>query len=86
MHCHRTLFSDYCDQSPITRSPERGFSTSITGTISVFDDKCSASVILDKNPLYVVLVVRLSSIRYERPIFKLYKNEKIKLVEKNDKG
>ena len=38
----RTLFSDYCDQSLTTRSPERGFSTSITLALLLVESHCAS--------------------------------------------
>ena len=39
--CHRTLFSDYSNQSLTTRSPERGFSTSITLALHLAQSHCA---------------------------------------------
>ena len=39
--CHRTLFSDYSDQSLTIRSPERGFSTSITLALHLAQPHCA---------------------------------------------
>ena len=40
--CHRTLFSDYFDQSLTTRSPERGFSISITLALHLAQPHCAS--------------------------------------------
>ena len=40
--CHRTLFSDYAGQSLTTRSPERGFSTSITLALYLAQPHCAS--------------------------------------------
>ena len=40
--CHRTLFSDYSDLCLTTRSPERGFSTSITLALHLAQPHCAS--------------------------------------------
>ena len=49
--CHRSLFSDYSDQSLTTRSPDREFSTSITLALHLAQPFC-ASITKQKHHIW----------------------------------